>query len=109
MNQYELDTAKKLFADTLSQVRPKIKRTRIYKIDDCHVHHARIAELENQLKKFKETMIDVADKVRLELAKTYQDNVDNDVSRMYGNLDWMRLEGAVHVVQALKNFTKDNK
>ena len=54
-------------------------------------------------------IIDVADKVRLELAKTYQDNVDNDVSRMYGNLDWMRLEGAVYVVQELKNFTKDNK
>lgn len=50
----------------------------------------------------REQLLASAVDVRLRFAKTYQENINAGCSPMSGNLDWIRLEGAVSVIQALQ-------
>lgn len=46
----------------------------------------------------------VADEQRLRIANIYADRVKHGTSKMDGNCDWYKLEGAVAVVQTIRNL-----
>lgn len=52
--------------------------------------------------------IEAAKAVRKRLSETYQTNIEARCSPMSGNLDWIRLEGAVSVVEALQRALNTN-
>lgn len=45
-----------------------------------------------------------ADEMRTRIANDYQDRAEHGASKMDGNCDWYKLEGAVAVVQAIRNL-----
>jgi hypothetical protein len=49
-----------------------------------------------------EKLLNRAIEVKNIIAKKYQDRIDSGTSDMTSNSDWMRLEGAVSVVESLK-------
>ena len=50
----------------------------------------------------RDNVIAVADAERLRIANLYQRKIDDDTSDMTSNSDWVRLKGAVSVVQAIR-------
>jgi hypothetical protein len=52
--------------------------------------------------------VEVADTVRLNYSKKYQQRLNTKTSEMEGNMDWARLEGAVRTVMAIRRLRGDS-
>lgn len=52
--------------------------------------------------KVRDKLIAIADEERKHIAARYQQRIDDDCSDMTSNSDWMRLEGAVAIILAMK-------
>lgn len=70
---------------------------------------AQVASLVAERRDLLDKVITIADNVRLRLSDQYQDRLDTRTTIMTGNTDWMRLEGAVRVVESLRKFKEASK